>query len=197
MYENTPSLQTERLMLRRFTDGDMDAFYRIFSDVEANRFLPWFPLQNPADARRFFEARYAAKYAQPRAYAYAVCLKSDDVPIGYVNVDMDDAHDLGYGLRTEFWHRGIITEAAAAVVAQARKDGLPYITATHDRNNPRSGAVMKKLGMRYQYSYEERWQPKDTLVTFRLYQLNLDGNDARVYKKHWDASAVHFVERDV
>ena len=38
----------------------------------------------------------------------------------------------------------IITEAAAAVVAQARKDGLPYITATHDRNNPRSGAVMKK-----------------------------------------------------
>ena len=35
MYENTPSLQTERLMLRRFTDGDMDAFYRIFSDVEA------------------------------------------------------------------------------------------------------------------------------------------------------------------
>lgn len=197
MYENTPSLQTARLMLRRFTDGDMDAFYRIFSDVEANRFLPWFPLQNPADARRFFEERYVAKYAQPHAYAYAVCLKSDDVPIGYVNVDMGDAHDLGYGLRTKFWHRGIITEAAAAVVAQARKDGLPYITATHDRNNPRSGAVMKKLGMRYQYSYEERWQPKDILVTFRMYQLNLDGNNARVYKKYWDASAVHFVERDV
>ena len=110
---------------------------------------------------------------------------------------MGDAHDLGYGLRTKFWHQGIITEAAAAVVAQARKDGLPYITATHDRNNPRSGAVMKKLGMRYQYSYEERWQPKDILVTFRMYQLNLDGNNARVYKKYWDASAVHFVERDV
>ena len=40
MYVNTPFLQTERLTLRRFTNGDMDAFYRIFSDVEANRFLP-------------------------------------------------------------------------------------------------------------------------------------------------------------
>ena len=197
MHANTPPLQTARLMLRKFTDGDMDAFYRIFSDAEANRFLPWFPLRSAAQARRFFEERYAAKYAQPRAYAYAVCLKSDDVPIGYVNVDMDDAHDLGYGLRTEFWHRGIISEAAAAVVAQVRKDGLPYITATHDRDNPRSGGVMEKLGMRYQYSYEEQWQPKNALVTFRMYQLNLDGNGARVYKKYWDASAVHFVERDV
>ena len=41
---------------------------------------------------------------------------------------------------------------------------------------------MKRLGMKYQYSYEEQWRPKDFFVTFRLYQLNLDGNDSRVYK---------------
>ena len=29
-----------------------------------------------------------------------------------------------------------------------------------------------KLGMSYQYSYEEQWQPKDIKVTFRLYRLN-------------------------
>ena len=43
---------------------------------------------------------------------------------------------------------------------QLKKDGIPYITATHDINNPRSGRVMKRLGMKYQYSYEEQWQPK-------------------------------------
>ena len=42
---------------------------------------------------------------------------------------------------------------------------------------------MRQIGMKYQYSYEEQWQPKDLLVTFRLYQLNLDGNGSRVYQK--------------
>ena len=105
--------------------------------------------------------------------------------------------DFGYGLRKEFWHKGIVTEAGRAVIEQVKKDGLPYITATHDRNNPRSGGVMRNAGMEYQYSYEEQWKPKNVLVTFRLYQLNLDGNESRVYKKYWDTSAVHFIEPDL
>ena len=44
---------------------------------------------------------------------------------------------------------------------QLRKDGVLFITATHDVNNPRSGAVMRAIGMKYCYSYEEQWQPKD------------------------------------
>ena len=53
---------------------------------------------------------------------------------------------------------------------------------------------MKKLGMKYQYSYEEQWQPKNILVTFRMYQLNLDGNEERVYKKYWNMYKKHFIE---
>ena len=127
-------------------------------------------------------------------YKYAVCMKSDNIPVGYINVSMADHHDLGYGLRKEFWHRGIMTEAGKAVVNQVKADGLPYITATHDVKNPRSGAVMKRLGMVYQYSYEELWQPKNFLVTFRMYQLNLNGSTDRVYRKYWNDAKVHFVE---
>ena len=87
-----------------------------------------------------------------------------------------------------------MTEAGKAVVEQVKKDGLTYITATHDKENPRSGNVMKKLGMKYCYSYEERWQPKDITVIFRMYQLNFDGNDDRVYKKYWYQYENHFVE---
>lgn len=104
---------------------------------------------------------------------------------------------MGYGLRKEFWHRGIATEAGRAVIEQEKKAGLPYITAMYDRNNPRSGGVMRNVGMRYQYSYEEQWQPKNLLVTFRMYQLNLDGNESRVCRKYWDTSEVHFIESDV
>ena len=144
----------------------------------------------------FFQEQYAAKYALPQAYAYAICQKRDNYPIGYIKVDMEEHHDFGYGLRKEFWHQGIVTEAGKALIKQVKKDGLPYITATHDRNNPRSGGVMRNVGMKYQYSYEEQWQPKDILVTFRMYQLNLDENKERVYKKYWDTYAVHFVETD-
>lgn len=71
---------------------------------------------------------------------------------------------------------------------------MPFITATHDIKNPRSGEVMKKLGMIYQYSYEEQWQPKNIPVTFRMYQLNFDGQNDRVYKKYWEQYPVHFIE---
>lgn len=188
---NTPRLETQRLLLRKFTESDLGELYRIYSDVEANRFLPWFPAKSMEDARMFFESRYAAEYAKPQAYAYAICLKENDLPIGYLHVGMDESHDFGYGLRREFWGRGIATEAGRAVIEQLKRDGLPYITATHDRNNPRSGGVMRNLGMKYQYSYEELWQPKNFPVIFRMYQLNLDGDGERVYRKYWDEYSVH------
>ncbi|HIR56291.1 MAG TPA: GNAT family N-acetyltransferase [Candidatus Gallacutalibacter pullicola] len=194
---NTPRLETQRLLLRKFTESDLGELYRIYSDVEANRFLPWFPAKSMEDARMFFESRYAAEYAKPQAYAYAICLKENDLPIGYLHVGMDESHDFGYGLRKEFWGRGIATEAGRAVIEQLKRDGLPYITATHDRNNPRSGGVMRNLGMKYQYSYEELWQPKNFPVIFRMYQLNLDGDGERVYRKYWDEYSVHFIEPDL
>lgn len=191
---NTPVLETERLILRKFTEKDMEALFLVLRDEKANRFLPWFPVKNMEETRKFYEERYAAKYRQPQAYAYAVCLKSDNVPIGYMKVDMEEHHDFGYGLRKEFWHRGIAREAGRAVIGQVEKDGLPYVTATHDVRNPRSGRVMEALGMSYRYSYEEMWQPKNFPVTFRLYQLNFDGNEGFVYKKYWNMSSNHFVE---
>lgn len=192
---NTPQLETERLLLRRFRESDIEALYLLLRDEKVNTFLPWFPLKSIAETYAFFETNYAAEYVKPQAYAYAICLKEDQYPIGYMKVGMEEGHDLGYGLRKEFWHRGIVTEAGKAVAAQVKKDGLSYITATHDIKNPRSGGVLKQIGMKYQYSYEEQWQPKNLLVTFRMYQLNFD-EKKEVFKKYWDNSAVHFIEKD-
>lgn len=191
---NTPRLETKRLILRRFTEEDMEAFLKIYGDREVNTYLPWFPLKTMEEARAFYEERYALTYAGPEGYRYAVCLKSDSVPIGYVNVSTEESHDLGYGLLKEFWRQGIVSEAARAVTEQVKRDGMPYITATHDVKNPHSGNVMKALGMRYQYSYEELWQPKNIPVVFRMYQLNLDGNQDRVYREYWNRYENHFIE---
>lgn len=191
----SPVLTTRRLILRPFTPEDLPALFAIFSDRETNTFLPWFPLSSMEEAGQFFEERYKNAVDPQGGLHCAVCLKSDNVPIGYVNRSGDDSHDLGYGLRKEFWHRGLALEAAGAVVEQARRDGLSYLTATHDANNPRSGAVMRKLGMSYRYSYQEQWQPKNIPVIFHMYQLNLGGQNAAVpeYRKYWDSSSVHFI----
>ncbi len=191
---NTPTLETERLILRKFTEEDIEALFLILKDEEVNRYLPWFPIKSIEEAKTFYEERYAIKYRQRQAYAYAICLKSDNYPIGYIKVDMEEHHDFGYGLRKEFWHRGIVSEAGKAVVEQVKNDGLPYITATHDRNNLRSGSVMQACGMKYRYTYEELWLPKNFLVTFRMYQLNFTEKEDWVYKKYWDKYPVHFVE---
>lgn len=48
-----------------------------------------------------------------------------------------DSHDLGYGLRKEFWRKGVCTEACRAVVDKLKQTGISYATATHDVDNLR------------------------------------------------------------
>ena len=195
--ENTPTLQTERLILRRFVPGDAGALFSLLRDEEVNTFLPWFPLTTPEEAERFLQERFFSYYDKPSAYRYALCLREDDIPVGYICLSNDESHDFGYSLKKEFWHRGLVTEGARAVVERIRAAGYPYITATHDVHNPRSGGVMKKLGMTYRYSYVEQWQPKNIPVTFRMYQVNLDGCTGRVYREYWDKAQTRFIETNI
>ena len=51
---NIPVLQTERLILREFARDDLEDFFKIFRDEEANTFLPWFPVKTLEEARAFF-----------------------------------------------------------------------------------------------------------------------------------------------
>ena len=62
---NTPTLETERLLLRKFTRNDLEALYLIYSDEEVNRFLPWFPFKTMEDAERFYEETLQDYYRLP------------------------------------------------------------------------------------------------------------------------------------
>lgn len=184
-------IETNRLILRRFEENDIEAIYLLFSDKEVNTFLPWYPVKDMKETKDFFE-----KLLKDKKYCFAICL-SDDYPIGYVHAEDDDSHDFGYALRKEYWHQGIVSEASNAVVELLRKEGIPYITATHDKNNPRSGVIMKRIGMKYCYSYKEQWEPKNFPVIFRMYQLNFDEQKNRVYQKYWNLYDEHFIEADI
>ena len=187
--ENTPVLTTPRLLLRRFCEADADALFSLLRDPAVNAFLPMFAPRTLQEAQRYLREEYLQSYARPSGFRYAVCLREGGAPIGYLRLGDEESHDLGYALQRAVWGRGFAAEAAGALLAH-----LPYVTATHDVRNPASGRVMQKLGMRYQYSYDELWQPKNRLVTFRLYQCNLDGDEGRVFRGYWDRYPVHFIE---
>lgn len=189
---NAPTLHSQRLLLRPFTRDDLPAVYEIFRDETVNRFLPWFALRSLQEAEDFWREHLANE--RQNLYCYAICLQRDEVPVGYIHLGREDACDLGYGLCRAFWRQGLASEAGQLLLAQAQADGVPFVTATHDVNNPASGRVMQRLGMRYQYSYREQWQPKNIPVTFRMYQRNLDGDADRVYKGYWQRYPEHFVE---
>lgn len=184
------TIETKRLILRTFDKKDMEALYNLLKDKDVNTFLPWYPMKNMEETISFYQKRI-----KEEPYFLAICLKESQILIGYVKMSMDESHDFGYALCKEYWHQGIVTEASQALVEQLKVDGIPYITATHDINNSRSGHVMQRIGMSYCYSYEEQWQPKNISVVFRMYQLNLDGQKDRIYKKYWNLYKNHFIEK--
>ena len=47
------------------------------------------------------------------------------------------------------------------------------------------------------YSYREQWQPKNIPVIFRMYQINLDGRDDRVYRAYWERYPEHFISERI
>lgn len=191
-------IETDRLILRKFRNDrtDMNALLTILSDEDVNKFLPWFPVTTLEEAKTFYETKILPNYENHpdnQNFYWAICIKGHDIPTGFINVVGEDTHDLGYGLRKEFWNLGIVTEAAEAILPFLKTEGLPYVTATHDAKNLNSGKVMDKLGMTYHYSYHEQWQPKDIPVIFKMYQLNLAQLDAPVYQGYWEQHSEHFV----
>lgn len=188
-------LNTQRLIIRKFNIDDTEALFSILSDEEVNKHLPWFPFKSLEDTKNHLVNFYLKTNDNNNFYRYAVCLKENNIPIGYIHFENNnDNNDFGYGLKKEYWNKGIITEAAKTVIEELKRNNVKYITATHDKNNIASGEIMKKIGMTYKYSYEELWQPKNFLVVFRMYQLNLDDNKDRVYKGYLEKYSNHFIE---
>ena len=198
--KNSPRIETERFILRKFNDQDISDLHKILSDDIVNTYLPWFVSKTIDDTKQFLEKRIYPEYQKEVSYFYAIEFKETHKVLGYVDItDIDlelKCGDLGYGIHRDYWRQGIASEASLALIEQAKTDGFDFLTATCDQKNIGSGKVMQKCGMSYQYSYEEQWQPKDILVVFRMYQINLNGEHP-VYDKYWKMYPNHYIEENV
>lgn len=150
----TQTIETQRLVLRRFTPDDAQAMYSNWaSDPEVTRYLTWQPHKSPAQTEDTL-AGWADRYEDGGYYNWAIVLKGLGEPIGNISVvEQNDrarqAH-IGYCLGRKWWHQGVMSEALSAVIGYLFQEGYQRVDSRHNVANPHSGDVMKKCGMQYE-----------------------------------------------
>lgn len=151
----TQTIETKRLILRRLKESDADAMFKNWtSDPEVTTFLTW-PTHSSVDVTKYVLGTWLPLYEKEDYYHWGITLKENgDEPIGtihgLVNKDTDSVQ-IGYCLSRAWWHKGIMSEAAEAVVAYFfDKVDVNSICSYHDPRNPHSGMVMKHCGMKYE-----------------------------------------------
>ena len=140
-------LTTDRLVLRPFQEGDIDAMAKLLGDALAMGYVgDGGPLDKERAATRVRKARES--FARDGTGALAVVLASTGEFIGYCGIEIGEDTgelELNYGLLPAWWGRGLALEAATAVVSWA--DGFcETLFATADPENSASLSILGRLG---------------------------------------------------
>ena len=149
----TRKIETHRLILRPFTVEDAEEMYANWaSDPEVTRFLTWPAHPDVSLTRKLLES-WTSRYSDGAYFQWAIGLKESGAVIGSIGViKLEEAigsAEIGYCLGRAFWGRGIMPEALRAVMDYLFGTvGLNRVWAGHDVNNPKSGRVMEKAGMK-------------------------------------------------
>ena len=149
----TQTIETHRLILRRLRAEDAeDMFINWASDPEVTRFLTW-PAHTSVDVTRSLLSDWIPRYEDSGYFSWAIELKETGSVVGNISVvRLEEAigeAEIGYCLGRAYWGRGIMPEALRAVIDYLFDTaGVNRIMAGHDVNNPKSGRVMEKAGMK-------------------------------------------------
>lgn len=151
--------ETERLLLRPLTNGDLDDLYDLYRRPELMRYITGHP-------RSFEETRerLICHLADHENYGFGLCaaiLKADSRMIGRCGLEPVEGRDgvegeIAWMFKKEFWRRGLATEFAEAIIPYGfERLSLSRIFARADNPNVASIRVMQKVGMRFARSTPE------------------------------------------
>lgn len=151
----TKTYETERLILRPFTEEDAEAvFYNWASDDEVTKYLTW-PTHSGVEVSCGYVSYCMQQYSTSSCYQWGIELKSTHELIGNISVvssiDELECMELGWVIGRKYWGNGYTPEAAAKVIDVLFDEvGANCVYAGHDVNNPKSGRVMQKIGMKFE-----------------------------------------------
>lgn len=145
-------IKTKRLILRPWREEDLEPFARMNADPRVMEFFPSVLSKEESDA---LAKRISTKIEENGWGLWAVSVPGISEFIGFIglNVPSITAHftpavEIGWRLAQEYWGQGYATEGALAALTFGFENlNLDQIVAFTAKQNMRSMAVMKKIGM--------------------------------------------------
>ncbi len=139
-------METERLILRKWTEDDAEEVYRYSKDPAVALITGFPPPQSVAESLRVIRTIYVEEDA------YAMVLKETGMPIGCIslrNAEKEDELELGYWLGVPYWGKGLMTEAAREIVRYGFEERhAEKIWCGYYKGNERSHRVIEKVGFK-------------------------------------------------
>ncbi len=156
----TRTIETDRLILRRFIAEDAEDMYHNWtSDVNVSRYVSW-SVHQSLDETIDLVSKWIDDYKK-NSYNWAVELKETHDLIGNISaIRVSRTHnncEIGYCLGSKYWNQGYATEALKAIISYLKNEcNFHVVEAKHDSRNPASGKVMQKAGMKKEAVLKER-----------------------------------------
>lgn len=144
------TLETRRLMLRKPRVRDARAVMAAYaSDAETTRYLMFRPHRDIRETKTFLRR---AKVLRNRGmvFTWAITVKESGRLIGMIDARVEGCQmNLGYVLSREYWNKGYMSEAVAAVTEWGLSlNEIHRVWAVCDVENVASVRVLEKVGMR-------------------------------------------------
>lgn len=170
-----PTLETQRLILRRITMRDAQDIFAYSRDSDVARHVLWSAQKDISEAKDY--CRFMAKrYRNDEPSSWGIIDKKTDKlvgTIGYMDYSEDNGSvEVGYSLAKWMWNGGYMTEALRRVIAYTFESmDINRIEAQHELDNASSGRVMEKCGMVKEGVLRQRLYNKGRYVDVALYAI--------------------------
>ena len=172
-----PRLETPRLVLRGVEESDADAVFAYASSPTITRHTLWDTHKDMIDTLEFVRDYAVSRYLEKMPEPYGICLKTDPTRvIGTVGAfwatRTNRTMEMGYALSEAHHGRGIMTEAARAVLAHvfAAYD-VERVQAHCMAPNTASARVMQKIGMTFEGTLRSALCHRGTFWDMHMYSI--------------------------
>jgi RimJ/RimL family protein N-acetyltransferase len=157
-------LETERLILRRFTADDIDNLVALDSDPAVMRFITGGEPNSRDAIEHDFLPAFLGYYQRYEGFGFwAAVEKASGDFLGWFHFrpppgSGPDEVELGYRLRKSAWGKGYSTEGSRALIRKGFTElGVRRVIATTMAVNLASRRVMEKAGMHYVRTFHQDW----------------------------------------
>lgn len=147
----SPKLETERLILRRYQETDIDMQYKILTDERLSQYIK-FPNLTKAEELKCIK-NWIKEADESKYEKWVITLKDNNIPIGNISVNgIEKKHNycnVGYVIMFDYWGNGYASEALKAVSDYLLSDNKYYLVeCSCNELNTQSSKVMLKAGFK-------------------------------------------------